>query len=177
MRKLHMFLVLVAVVAILAFTGVVKAENSASSYDAKNITQQVDISIYSVGVIAANDIVALDVTNGTIANKGLGSYMYTTTTTDSVYVMGVADEAMVTGQIGRVCVRGPHLVHSLNLKNNAVGDAAGKLLGTSTTAGYAAPRTNADGTASGILGVVLSATADTKDTVAQWVWVDTSRHQ
>lgn len=174
MRKIHMFFVFFAVVAILAFTGIVKAENSASSYDAKNTTQQVDIMLYSSGVVTINDVVALDVTNGTVANKGLGSWMQTTTTTDSIYVIGVADESVTTGQLGRVCVRGPHLV---NFFSGPGVITAGKLVGTTTTAGKAGIRSTADGTAAGVLGITLTGTADSTYTGAQLIWVDTSRHQ
>ena len=171
MNKLKLFLV---VAFILAFTGIVKAENSAGGFDSKNTTQQVFVSAYAYSAVSKNDVVALDVSNGTVANNGLGSYIATTTTTDSVYVFGVADEDIATGTLGRVCVRGPHKV---KFRTSPGAITTGSVVGASDTAGEMAVRTTSDGTAMGVLGVTLSSSADTTDTDTQWVWVQPHVHK
>jgi len=166
--------IILAVAFVLAFAGIVRAENSASGYDGKNTTQQVFVSAYAYSAVSENDVVVLDVTNGTVANNGLGSYISNTTTTDSVYVFGVADEDISTGTLGRVCIRGPHKV---KFRTSPGAIAAGSPVGTSDTAGKMAVRSTADGTAIGVLGVTLSASADTTDTDTQWVWVQPHVHK
>lgn len=166
---------LLIVALVLAFGGISKAEESASAYDNTFRSQQVFAGAYAYSAVSKNDVVALDVSNGTVANKGLGAYIKDTTTTDSIYVFGVADEDISTGTMGRVCVRGPHKVNYID----AVSAAAGQIIGTSTTSGKAAPRSTADGTAIGTLGYLMSATAstDTGDTNVYWAWVDPARHK
>jgi len=126
--------------------------------------------------IAKNDVVIIDTTNGTInktaPNKNsMGSIVVDTTTTDSVYVFGVADETIASGSMGRICVRGPHKVNWITTVVQAA--PLGKAIGSSTTSGKAAPVSTATGTSRGVLGVGLSNTAstDTGDTNVIWAWI------
>ena len=170
MSKYKLFL---AVAFVLAFTGIVKAENSASSYDATFRSQQVFVSAYAYAGVSKNDVVILDVSNSTNGTTK-GAYINKTSTTDSVYTFGVADEDIATGTLGRICVRGPHLttMYTTGLS------IAGKCISTSTTSGAAGRcETTADGTAAGRLGVGLSDTYDTTNTSTAWVWVQPYLHK
>ena len=111
--------------------------------------------------IAKNAVVILD-TTGT-AGSTLGSYITTTTSAGSQYVIGVTDEAIATASTGRICRRGPHLV------NTATGETTGATLTTSTTAGKADTGTSTSNQY-GYLGVNLG----NSDTNVYWVWVNPS---
>jgi hypothetical protein len=182
-KEVDMKRFILSVLFILSFCGIAKAESSASSFDSTFRSQQVFIEANANATlstpISKNDVVILDVTTGTVANKGLGAYIVKSIVTDSVYVLGVADEDISTGTLGRICVKGPHKVTMQSLSNSGAAVAAGLLVGNGNKAGQASVRTTADGTAVGVLGVVLSATpsTDTGDTLTQWIWVDTQRHQ
>ena len=168
MRKLFLIAAFV-----LAFTGIVKAENSAQSYDANIKAQQVFVGGYAYAAITKNQVVVLDVSNSTNGTTK-GAYVNTTATTDSVYVLGVADEDIATGTVGRICVRGPHQVKMYSTGYSP----AGKCISSSTTAGKAGLcETTSDGTASGRLGFGLSDTYDTTDTDTVWIYVRPSVHK
>lgn len=150
----------------------VKAENSATGYSnpASFRDQQVFVEAYNnnASSIAINNVVVLD-TSGT-ANSTLGAYINTSTTTDSVYVFGVTDEAIAAGTLGRVCVRGPHKVVYANAS-----PTLGNVIGVnSVSAGTAAPVTTASGTSRGFLGKIINTTASTATgdaTNTFWAWI------
>lgn len=168
----RMFLILAF---LLLSVSMARAESSANAYDATFRTMQVDDVVYATSYITKNHVVILDVsatgvTNGTT----LGAYATETATTDSVYTFGVADESFSTGTLGRVTVRGPHLVDMYTTGLTVLG----KCISSSTTSGKASLcTTTSDGTEAGRLGVGLSNTYDTSDTNAIWAWINPYVHR
>lgn len=156
MRKL--FIVLFALFVV-SFTNQVRAEDSATMYEPLVRSQQVFIAAYNSGAdtIAINAPVILDIGNGTDGSTK-GAYIMTTTTTDSIFSVGVTDEAIAPGSMGRICVRGPHKVATI-IQSYQI--ATGQIFTTSTTQGKAAPYSTADGTAGGQIGIIISTTAST----------------
>jgi hypothetical protein len=150
------------------------ARNSAATYDTKFWSQQEFVQGYnnSTGTIYRDFVVGLDTTPNINPNLNLGQYITQTTssTTDNLYVFGVADETIPAGQLGRICIRGAHkVVYNTTVSNtptagmvlsqckNAVTYGSSTLIG----GGGACQYTTATGTAGGSLGYVLSATATT----------------
>ena len=159
------------------------AESSATAYDATFRSQQVFVVAYnnSGGTLNRDNVVILD-RNGTGVTAGttLGSYITTTTTTDSIYVFGVTDESIPNGTLGRVCVRGPHKAVSITSQTSSSFNTVGNILSASSTAGTYGFYTTADGTAGGRLGYLINATATTDTGDASntfWIWVEPSRHK
>lgn len=167
---------LVLVVFSLMLLGVsnAHARNSAAAYDNKFYSQQEFVQGYnnSTGTIYRDFVVGLDTTPGINPNNNLGQYVtqVTSSTTDNIYAFGVADETIPAGQLGRICIRGPHKV-VYNITQHAV-PTAGSVTSQCASAqtfgatsllggGGACSYTTATGTAGGMLGVVLSATATT----------------
>lgn len=162
----------------------VRAENSATAYDQKYYSQQVFTVAYnnSASTLAVNSVVVLDSTQTTNPNNYLGSYVTSNgSTTDSIYVFGVTDESILSGSLGRICVRGPHKV----LMPTGYITAAGIVIGacsnaTAANGVKACPTTTSDGTSSGTLGYTLSATAstDTGDAAyTYWAWIRPTQHK
>ena len=210
MKKL---LSLVAISLMILGLSNAQARNSAASYDAKYYSQQEFVQAYnsSTASIYRDYVVGLD-TSATGAttvvnpNVSLGQYVTTTTgsTTDSIYVFGVADETIPAGQLGRICIRGPHKVIVLPVTSSqgAISATAGSVFsqckynvsafsvnGTTSgviSGGFACPYSTATGTAGGMIGYTLSATATTdtgdvgQSTNAQsfttsseyWTWIE-----
>lgn len=156
-----------------------KAENSAQGYEPHIRSGQVFASYYNnwSGTIAVNAPVILDIGNGTDGSTK-GAYITTSATTDSIFAVGVADEAIGPGKLGRICIRGPH---KIALVSNGLGAlATGSIITTSTTINKGAIYSTADGTAGGQLGYILSVTAstDTGDTAdTYWAWLNPRVHK
>lgn len=158
----------------------VRAENSATAYDQKYYSQQVFVVAYnnSSGTIANNNVVILDASQSVNPNLYLGSYINTTQVSDSIFAFGVTDESIPVGQLGRVCIRGPH--KAVSRTSNAFQTASGTIISVSSTPGTFGRYTTADGTVGGQLGYVLSGTASTDTGDASntyWVWVRPQHHQ
>lgn len=180
MRNLKFILVALFVAV---FAPIVRAENSATAYDGKYWSQQVFVTAYNNGAstVTRDNVMILD-TTGT-AGTTLGGYVTTTTTTDSIYVFGVTDESILSGSLGRICVRGPHKSVSIAVGSSggtAAYNTIGTIVSTSTTAGRHGFYTTADGTAGGRLGYIINATAttDTGDASGTyWIWVQPNAHK
>lgn len=156
----------------------VRAESSATAYDSKYYSQQVFVVAYnnSASTISQEQVAVLDTTQAINPNIYLGSYVTTNgATTDSIYVFGVADEDILSGTLGRFGIRGPHKV-----RMPSVPSAAGIVIGACASSANACPVTTADGTASGRLGYLLSATASTDSGDAAntyWAWLNITEHK
>jgi len=172
---------LVAIALLLLGLPNASARNSAATYDNKYYSQQEFVQGYnnSTGTIYRDFVVGLDInsvgdTSPTInPNANLGQYITPATgsTTDNLYVFGVADETIPSGQLGRIAIRGPHKV-VVNLTKDTVAVSVGTILsqcsyntvyGATTLLGNggACTYSTATGTAAGMLGYVLNATATT----------------
>lgn len=168
MRKL--FLVLVSALLMLGLSVQARAEQSTSTFTGERFEeQQVFVYVYnnSGAEIQSNSAVILDIT-GT-AGSTLGTYITTTTVTDSSYVFGVTDETIPTASVGKVCVRGPHIVRFASSDT-----AAEDTVGTYTPAGYVETTTTTSNK-DGILGLALAVTANTDQNYGLdmwWVWVN-----
>lgn len=170
MRNLNKLML--AIFILFGMVSVVKAENSATGYGNPPAfyDQQVFVVAYNnnASSIAKDNVVILD-TAGT-AGSTLGAYINTTTTTDSVNVFGVTDEAIAAGTLGRVCVRGPHkVVYKVGVVT--LGDVVSSC---TSSAGNACPVTTASGTDRGFLGknINITATTGTGDAAnTYWIWV------
>lgn len=156
----------------------VRAESSATAYDPKYYSQQVFVVAYNnnASTISEEQVAVLDTTQTINPNLYLGSYVTTNgSTTDSIYVFGVADENILSGTLGRICIRGPHKVRMPSAPSGA-----GVVIGACASSANACPTTTADGTASGRLGYTLSATAstDTGDAAnTYWAWININEHK
>lgn len=156
----------------------VRAEDGATAFDSKAATQTVFVAAYNnnASTIAVNNVVILDATQTINPNLYLGSYVTTNgATTDSIYVFGVTDESILSGSLGRIAVRGPHKVVMPSPPTGA-----GVVIGACASNSKACAHTTADGTASGYLGYLLSATAstDTGDAAnTYWAWVRPQEHK
>lgn len=205
-------LLLVAISLMLLGLPNAHARNSAATYDNKYYSQQEFVAAYnnSTAPMYRDYVVGLDVNNlqstspGVNPNVNLGQYITETTgsTTDNLYVFGVVDDTVIpAGQLGRVAIRGPHKVVFGNLAGTGhaaptlgaiLSQCSGNQAQVSVTGiiangGVACTYTTATGTAGGMLGYVINATAttDTGDvntaTNAQnqgtstnseyWVWI------
>ena len=161
MKNIKIMLVALFMVAM---APVVRAENGATAFDAKATTQTVYVVAYnnSAATLAVNSVVVLDATQTINPNNYLGSYVTSNgSTTDSIYVFGVTDESIAVGSLGRIAIRGPHKVLMPSPPTGA-GVVIGACSNSVTAnAVKACATTTSDGTASGILGYTLSATAST----------------
>ena len=189
---------LLSLLAISLILGIVSAEarNSAVSYDAKYYSQQEFVQAYNsstapmyrdfvVGLTEPqNDAQGTNPT-GPNPNVNIGQYITegTNSTTDNIYAFGVVDDTVINpGQLGRICIRGPHKVvvlpRSVNLgtvippANWAVGTVLSQCASnvpefenssqqTPINGGFACPYTTATGTAGAMIGYVINATATT----------------
>ena len=188
-----------------------QARNSAASYDNKYYSQQEFVAAYndSTGPMYRDYVVGLDTlavgaTTLVNPNVSLGQYITeaTSSTTDNINVFGVIDDSVIpAGQLGRVCIRGPHKVQAYTgngaaaltigqvvsqCKNNTGAMLANGLPANALNGGVACPYSTATGTAGGMIGYVLNATTttDTGDagqtTNTQsnttgseyWAWID-----
>lgn len=181
MKSIKLFILAAFLLA--GFTLNVHAENSATAFDNKATTQQVFVVAYNnaASTLAVNSVVVLDATQSVNPNNYLGSYVTTNgATTDSIYVFGVTDESILSGSLGRICVRGPHKVMMPSTPSGAgiVIGACNNTVGANAV--KACPTTTADGTASGQLGFLLSntATTDTGDAAfTYWAWIRPQQHK
>lgn len=170
MRKLLLSLF---AISFLYLGGVAHAENSASAFDNKYYSEQVFVQAYNnnASTIAINNVVVLDTTSSINPNVNLGQYITTNgSTSDSVFVFGVADESIPTATLGRICVRGPHKVTA----PSASGVTSGNVIGACASSANACPVTTASGTDRGFLGYYINTTAstDTGDAAnTYWAWL------
>ena len=190
MKKL---LSLVAISFMLLGIGSVQARNSAASYDNRYWSQQEFVQAYNSSTasmyrdyIVGIDTAVVGATGIVNPNYSLGQYVTeaTSSTTDNTYVFGVVDETIPAGQLGRICIRGPHkVVLASNTSQaywgvGAVNVTAGALISqcknnspqvpntvgypnTPVNGGVGCQFTTATGTTAGTLGYILSATATT----------------
>jgi hypothetical protein len=169
MKKFYFVL---SALLVLGFAVQARAETSSTAYTGKDYTEN-EVFIYaynnSGSSIQSNGVVIID-TSGT-AGSTLGAYITTTSTADSVYVCGVTDETIADGAVGRVCVKGPHLVMYTSSTHTA-----GTIAATSTTAAQATTYSTADGIAGGQLGVVIGATSALGTRYA-WVYIRPNVHK
>lgn len=178
MKRLFLYLSVCAF--LVGISGIARAEDSANAYEGKTRSYPVFVSALNTGGdVAVNSpmILAVDSTQ-TLGQAGtLGAYVRQTSTTDSVFFYGVSDEAITSGMMGRICIRGPHKVAMVN---NLANQATGAILSTSTTLQKGGIYSTADGTAGGQGGILLSTTAttDTGDaTNTFWFWVNPQPHK
>lgn len=168
MRKLS--IVLISALLVFGLSIQARAEQSTSTFTGDRYEeQQVMVYCYnnSGAEIQSNSAVIIDIT--ATAGTTLGTYITTTTTTDSSYVFGVTDETISSGSVGRICVRGPHKVQFASEDT-----AAEDTVGTLTPAGKVETTTTTSNK-DGILGLALAATAVTDrdyGTDMWWIWVD-----
>lgn len=174
MKKL--LLVLALIVSLAPFA---QARNSAATYDNKYYSQQEWVQGFnnSTATIYRDFIVGLDTTAGVNPNVNLGQYVteQTSSTTDNIFVFGVADETILPGQLGRIAIRGPHkVVVKTQGGVPSFSITAGTLIsqcsnnvpqvfnGTSIiNGGIGCAYSTATGTAGGMVGIVLNSTATT----------------
>lgn len=182
MRKL--LSIVLGIILSVGIISTVRAEQSATGYENPPRTgnYQVFVVAYnsSPGTIARDNVVILDnsanVTATPLNTANIGSYVTTTNATDSVFVFGVTDEAIASGTMGRICVRGPHKAVSIS-SNTA---ATGSIISASTVPGKFGFYATADGTTGARLGYTLTntVTADTGDASnTYWVWVNPEVHK
>ena len=132
MRK-YLYVILSALL-VFGFYLTTRAEQSPSTNDGKQYYgNQVLTNAYlnDSNSVGNGWLVVLD-TSGTIGSS-LGAYVTTTIggTSDSIYVLGVTDEATTTGNtVVRVCIRGPHQVYTINTS-----ETAGNILGSALPGG------------------------------------------
>lgn len=181
MKKLLLLLAFSLVVLVVPNA---QARNSAAAYDNKFYSQQEFVQGYnnSTGIIYRDFVVGLDLTPSVNPNNNLGQYITasTSSTTDNINVFGVADETIPAGQLGRICIRGPHktIVLPTIAGQGALTTTAGTMYsqcannvvafnpnGASSTTvisgGFACPFSTASGTAAGMIGYILKNTATT----------------
>lgn len=169
---------------LVGFVSTARAENSATAYDGKYYSQQVFVSAYNNGGTTVNrdNVVILDASQAVNPNANLGGYVTTTGTTDSVFIFGVTDEAIISGTMGRICVRGPHKAVSLTPGSAGLSGVAvsGAIITASNQSGKFGYGSTSDGTVMGRLGYILSSTATTDTGDASntyWVWVSPTTHK
>lgn len=146
------FVLVISALFILGIAYYSMAEISTNSYSTKTRQDENQVFTYAYNnqstTIPQYGIAILD-TDANVTNS-LGSWVTTTTTANSPYVFGVADELVAANSTGRFCVRGVHQIwHTGTIK-------VGSMLGTSSTASIAANPTITDGTLSGYIGLSLS---------------------
>ena len=156
------------------------ARNSAAAYDAKFYSQQEYVDFYnnSTGTFVRDYIVNLDATGATVnPNNNLGQYVLQNncSVNDNVYQVGVVDESIAPGTVGRVCIRGPHKVV---LQTGNTGHGIGTLMSQCPSniwnGGYACVYGTSTGTVGGSIGYVIqnTLTTDTGDAAnTVWIWV------
>lgn len=178
MKNKISILILALLLAVGVYMPNVRAEDSATGYGNPPAygDQQVFVVAYNnnASAMSANNVVILD-TGGT-AGTTLGTYVNLNgSTTDSVYVFGVTDEAISAATLGRICVRGPHKVVMPSPDVTGIGDVVGACSNSPTTnAGKACTVSTASGTDRGFLGKLINATATTGTSDATntyWIWV------
>lgn len=174
MKKL---LFVLSVLIMAGSSSYVRAESSASGYEDHLRSQQVFSSFYNGGSVDISRDQPVILRAGATAGSTLGADIEATITTDSVFTVGVADETIAVGTMGRVCIRGPHKVA---VANSFSGQATGAILSTSTTIGKAGVYSRSDGTVGGQLGVLINTTATTDTGDASntfWGWINPQVHK
>lgn len=103
--------ILLVSLLLLLMCSVVRAEAIPNTYNYDKASFQWMTSVYNntSKVICSNTVVTLDMS---VASNAVGFAAYASQKMASAYIaiLGVADENIATKSIGRVCVRGPHLV-------------------------------------------------------------------
>lgn len=191
-KSLFIFLLLLIVPSL------VWARNDAETYSASYRSQIEYVQAYnsSTAPIYGGYVVGLDTTQGVNPNTSLGQYITASTgsTTDNVFVFGVAGETIPAGTLGRVCIRGPHKVVFKGqgtqgipaftvTTGGVISQCANNvaMTGQGVNGGVACPYSTAVGTAGGQLGFVLNNTATTDNDdqgtgsttgPEYWVWID-----
>lgn len=169
MRKL--FIVLVSALLVFGVSFQARAEQSTSTFTGKRFEeQQVFVYAYNNGTttIQSNGVVILE--NAATDKTTVGTYVEVTTDADDELVFGVADENIAAGAVGRICVRGPHIVWDKDSTH-----ALSTVLATSDTANRTTTYSTSDATVAGTLGVVILATSDLGGEYC-WVWVAPQIH-
>ena len=172
MRKLFVFLVL----SLFIMGGIAFAEQGSTAYSGKNyVEQQLFVDAYNgtAGTLTQNAVVCLDITNfgaagasftacgGTIApgdprivsGAAVREIEGGGTNVNSALIFGVVDSTTISSSsVGRICVRGPHLV--------MIGTAPtlGNLYTTGGVQGKADYMPILGGTAQGWIGVCINTT-------------------
>jgi len=186
---------LLIAISLMLLGGIAQARNSAATYDTKYWSQQEFVAAYNastapmyrdyvVGLIQG--VVDAGVTiPGVNPNVNLGQYIteYTGATTDNLYVFGVVDDTVIpSGQLGRICIRGPHKVVAKSNGggawiSNPVGTVVSQCAnnysllaappgvaqspGNAINGGMMCPYSTGTGTAAGMLGWLMNNTPTT----------------
>ena len=178
MKKILFALLMVSITASFVY-----AEQSAQTYTGSDKISyrehQVFASFYnnSSTAISSNHVVILDTTVATVASgSALGAYITSTATAGSNMVVGVTDETIAAGEVGRVCVRGPH-----KCALTAAPAALGASLATGTTAGYGTATTAANTAFGKALSILPTGQGDSQAGIYgkevgegnsnYWIWV------
>ena len=178
MRKLA--LVVLSALIVLGFSSAWAEQSAFTQSGRYNRDQGMYVDMYNnSGVKLTANLIVIHDTGGVLTPSSVGSYFSRATTSDSVYVLGVLDQDVLSASVGRVCIRGPHQVQMAT----EAGVAIGNLIGTANTVtrnageiGNGQPYTTADGTAGGRLGVAIGEQQATPTSV-WWVWVNPRVHQ
>jgi len=163
MRKF--FSIALAVLLVVGFTCQARAEYSSTSVTGKSYEdQQVFISVYNnyEQTITENYVVVWDLDGtspDTVATAStMGAFVEVTSTTCNYLTVGVVDKDIPSGKVGRVCIRGPHLV---NAESTGLAAVAGYVVGTGDESPYGQMQNYDEGAiTSGYLGYIMSANSD-----------------
>ena len=170
MRKLFVFLFISALV--LSFSINAIAEQSATTQTGKRWEEQQVFSYFynKTGAdISSNHVVVLDITNAT-AGTTLGTCVATNATAGNTYIVGITDEVLVDGSVGRVCVKGPHRAIFTATPTAADRVSNGTTAGLCTTQTSTANKYGYIGTALAQVGST-DALYDYATSKVWWVWV------
>jgi len=168
MRK---FIVLFSALLMLGFSIQARAEQSTSTFTGERYEeQQVFIYAYnnSGSEVQSNGVVVIDIT--ATGNSTLGTYFTTSATSGNSYILGITDETIAAGSVGRICVRGPHRVlfdTTPSAADSVTNDTTAPLATTGTSAANKY----------GYVGTALKATTTTADgewggSNTWWIWVN-----
>ena len=161
------FVVFVSALMVLGFPSIVRA----SGIDDGSYRGLQDFAIFqnsNASTITSNSLVVLDVSTG-VAGSTLGYNITVSATGTSAYQIGITDEDIKSGERGRVCIRGPHLVKFWS-GDSAI--TAGANVGPSDHGVGYAEATTGTSTTNGAVGYGLAAKNTTNSQDMWWVWVD-----
>ncbi|MDD5387594.1 MAG: hypothetical protein PHQ22_10415 [Sulfuricurvum sp.] len=137
MKKL--FVVLLSALIILGVSTQARAEIETSSYTGRNYRElQRFIQVYNNygNTITENSVVILDMVGSPTPITGtVAVTIHATYTSPSALAIGVADETIASGAIGKICTYGPHLVRTTPVQSGNFYITKGSALGTAS-AGY-----------------------------------------
>ena len=99
-----------------------RAEMTSPSYDGTYRSLQTYSMVYNgTGrAISSNTVVIADTTWSAFDGTNFGTYATNSAATASVGVLGVTDEDIASGSIGRIVIRGPHQVKVATTDSNSV---------------------------------------------------------